>query len=84
MKYGISFKIDVTKIDKKKIYEGKKGKYITVSSFVDVDMQDNYGNNGFIKQDGDKGEDMPIIGNAKVFWSDNSKPEPVPDDNIAF
>ncbi len=83
MKYGISFKIDVTKIDKKKIYEGKKGKYITVSSFVDVDMQDNYGNNGLIKQDGEKGEDMPIIGNAKVFWSDN-KTEPVPDDNIAF
>ena len=84
MKYGISFKIDVTKLDKKKIYEGKKGKYITVSSFVDVDMQDKYGNNGLIKQDGEKGEDMPIIGNAKVFWSDTSKSEPVPDDNIAF
>ena len=69
-KYGIELKIDVTKIDKSRLYEGKKGKYLTMTVFVDVENQDQFGNNGMITHKKNKDEgDAPILGNAKVFWS---------------
>ena len=69
-KYGIELKIDVTKIDKSRLYEGKKGKYLTMTVFVDVENQDQHGNNGMITHKKKEGEDKaPILGNAKVFWS---------------
>lgn len=69
-KYGIELKIDVTKIDKSRLYEGKKGKYLTMTVFVDVENDDEYGNNGMITHKKLEGEDKaPILGNAKVFWS---------------
>jgi len=70
MKYGISLKIDVSKIDKKHLFSGQKGTYLDAVVFVDVDNKDQYENNGMIKQDGkdlDKAT-SPILGNAKVFW----------------
>ncbi len=72
MKVGIELRIDVTKIDKARIYEGQKGKYLTMTAFVDLDTQDQYGNNGMIthkKEEGEQGN-TPILGNTKVFWSD--------------
>ena len=72
MKYGIEFKIDVTKIEKARLFEGKKGKYLTMTAFVDIDNQDQYGNNGMVTHAKEKGEERaPILGNAKVFWSDS-------------
>ena len=69
-KYGIELKIDVKKIDKSRLYEGKKGKYLTMTVFVDVENDDEYGNNGMITHKKLEGEDKaPILGNAKVFWS---------------
>ena len=90
MTIGIEIKIDVTKIDKARIYQGKKGKYITLTSFVNPDDEDQYGNNGFItharNKDEDKSVKLPILGNVRVFWKDeqqdhNKQSEYQPTDN---
>ena len=72
-KVGISLKIDVSKIDKNRIFVGQKGKYIDLTAFVDLDELDQYGNSGMITQDVTKeeknaGTKGPILGNSKVFW----------------
>jgi len=80
MKIGIELRIDVTKIDKARIYEGQKGKYLTMTAFVDLDQQDQYGNNGMIthkKEEGEQGQ-TPILGNTKVFWSDQPQQQSAP------
>ena len=76
MKLGVSIKLDVTKIDKSRIFEGKKGKYIDLTTFIDLENRDEYGNNGFISQSVTKEErqnnvQTPILGNAKVFYRDD-------------
>lgn len=63
-------KIDVTKIDKTALFEGKKGKYLDITLFENRDGTDQYGNDGFIVQEiskerRDKGEKGPILGNWK-------------------
>lgn len=72
MKIGVEVSIDVTKIEKARLFQGKKGKYLTMTTFIDVDQVDQYGNNGFIahKKDQDEQNNAPILGNVKVFWSD--------------
>jgi hypothetical protein len=72
-KYGVRLKIDVTKILKQHIFEGKQGKYVDATVFIDVDNKDKFDNNGMITQswkDQQKGEG-PILGNAQVFWRDD-------------
>ena len=71
-KIGVGLNIDVTKIEKARLVEGKKGTYLDMTAFIDLDEQDQYGNNGMIvhaKQKGEEGQ-TPILGNAKIFWSD--------------
>ena len=72
MKIGVEVSIDVTKIEKARLYQGKKGKYLTMTTFIDVEQTDQYGNNGFIahKKEQDEQNNAPILGNVKVFWSD--------------
>ena len=71
-KVGVELRIDVTKIDKARIFTGKKGKYLTMTAFIDLDTQDQYGNNGMITHAKLEGEDKaPILGNSKVFWRDD-------------
>lgn len=73
MKVGIELKIDVTKIDKARLYKGNKGTYLTVTSFVDLDQADQYNNNGMVTHKKQEGEERaPILGNAKVFWRDET------------
>ena len=77
MKIGINLNIDVTKLDKSKLYQGKKGKYASLTVFVDTVEADQFGNHGgiFEKQDKDDQSDKNFVGNARVFWeSDNSNP----------
>ena len=77
-KVGINFKIDVTKIDKDKLFVGKNGaKYLDMTVFVNLDEEDQYGNNGMItqakkKDDTEKGA---ILGNCKIFWRDQQQPQ---------
>jgi len=75
-KIGVSLKIDVTKIDKARLFDGKKGKYLDATVFIDLDNKGEYGDNGMITQDVSKqekeaGERGAILGNATIFWSDS-------------
>ncbi len=77
-KIGVSLKIDVTKIDKARLFEGKKGKYLDATVFIDMDNQGEYGDNGMITQDVSKDEKAQgvkgnILGNCKVFWRDDGQ-----------
>jgi len=74
MKVGVELNIDVTKIDKERLYQGKKGKYLTMTTFIDIDNKDQYENNGMITHKKNEGEERaPILGNCKVFWSDSGQ-----------
>ena len=71
-KYGVEIQIDVTKIEKARLYKGSKGTYLTMTTFIDVDNKDQYNNNGMVTHKKNEGEQQaPILGNVKVFWSDN-------------
>jgi len=77
MKIGISVKIDVTKIDKARLYKGEKGTYLDLTTFIDLDNPGQYGDHGFISQSVSKeergqGVQTPILGNVKVFYRDDS------------
>lgn len=72
MKIGVSLKIDVSKIDKARLYKGEKGTYLNATAFIEVDEKDQYGNSGMITQDVSKEEREQnvrgeILGNSKVF-----------------
>ena len=82
MKLGISLKVDVTKIEKARLFHGKNGaKYLDLTTFVDLDNPGQYGDHGFIsqnvsKQERDNGVKGPIVGNTKVFYNDSqSQPQ---------
>lgn len=75
MKIGINVSIDVTKIDKSKLFSGKKGTYLDLTTFIDTDNKDQYDNNGFIaqsvtKDEREQGVKGAILGNCKVFYQD--------------
>ena len=73
-KIGISIKIDVTKIDKSRLFAAQSGtKYIDLTMFLDPDNEGQYGDHGFITQSTTKEEreqqvQMPILGNGKIFY----------------
>ncbi len=80
MKVGINVKIDVTKIDKSRLYKGAKGTYLDLSTYIDTENKDQYDNNGFIsqsttKEERDAGVKTPILGNVKVYYTDDSAPQ---------
>lgn len=73
MKIGVSLKIDVTKIDKNRLFKGEKGTYLDATAFIDLEGFDQYGYSGMITQDvtkeeKDAGTKGAILGNSKVFW----------------
>lgn len=83
MKIGVNLKIDVTKIDKEKLFRGEKGTYLDSTVFIDIDNKGEWGDNGMITQDLTKAErdagvktGGAILGNATVFWSDGNKQAP--------
>ena len=76
-KVGVSIKLDVTKIDKQRLFSGQKGTYLDATVFIDIDELDQYGNSGMITQDVSKEEKQNgvkgnILGNVKLFWKDES------------
>ncbi len=65
-----SISINVSKIDKAAIYQGKTGKHLGLTLFDNREGPDQYGNDGFVVQDLGKdrrlaGEKGPILGNWK-------------------
>jgi len=74
-KIGVSLKIDVSKIDKNRLFKGQKGVYLDATVFIDTNELDQYGNSGMItqnvtKEEKDQGVKGAILGNCKVFWND--------------
>ena len=66
----ITVKIDVTKVDKSKLYKGQKGTYLDV--VLIETPNDTYGNDymavqGVNKLDRQKGIKGAILGNAKIL-----------------
>ena len=73
MKIGISVKIDVTKIDKARLFKREKGTYLDLTTFIDTEQADKFENHGFIsqsvsKEERDEGIQTPILGNCRVFY----------------
>jgi len=83
-KIGINISIDVTKIDKSRLFQGKKGTYLSLTTFIDSESPDQYDNHGFISQSTEKeereaGVQTPILGNCKVFYNaENARQNGVP------
>lgn len=85
-KIGVSFSVDVTKIDKARIINGKKGKYVDMQAFIDLDEQGQYGDNGMVvqavsKEERQAGVKGPILGNVKVFYRDDQPQQQPPQQN---
>ncbi len=85
MKYGISIKIDVTKIDKARLFHAKESgaKYLDLTTFIDTDVEGKFGDHGFITQQPTKEEreaktQLPILGNTTVFWTGESEQQSAP------
>ena len=84
MKYGVNLKIDVSKIEKGRLFKGAKGTYLDAQVFIDVDNVGEFGDNGMIvqqitKEERENGVKGQILGNATVFWkgqSDNNQAKP--------
>jgi hypothetical protein len=74
----LRLKIDVTKIDKARLFKGEKGTYLDCTLLYN-EATDQYGNNGMItqdvsKEDRDAGNKGAILGNAKEFKQQVSAP----------
>jgi hypothetical protein len=71
----------VSKIEKARLFKGAKGTYLDLTTFVDLDNQDKYENNGFVSQSVSKEErdakvQTPILGNVKVFYREDAPADP--------
>jgi len=81
----INLSINLSKIDKSKIIEGKKGKYVNITVGGNREGEDQYGNTHYAFQSQSKEEreakaDKNYLGNGKEFVFDNDKKEDVSDD----
>jgi len=81
MKVGVRIKLNVSQIDKARLFKGNKGVYLDATVFIDVDQKDQYDNNGMITQDitkeeKEQGVQGNILGNVQVFWSDANQQAP--------
>ena len=80
----INFSIDLTKIPKDKIIDGKKGKYLPITLTLNDEL-DNFGNNGPVivaqsKDERDAKEAKVYLGNAQVAWTNGQNVDVAPRD----
>jgi hypothetical protein len=88
----IKLSINVTKIDKSHLIEGKAGKYLELILNENRNGPDQYGNDGFVTQGVSKaareaGQRGPIVGNyrtvgAKQKQAAPANPQPIPFDKL--
>ena len=69
----LSLKIDVSKIDKSKLFQGQKGTYLDLTISLNDEL-DNYGNDvtawqGQTEEERKNKANRNFLGNGKVFWS---------------
>jgi hypothetical protein len=86
----VGLSIDVDKINKDKLYKGKKGTYLKLTIALN-DQEDNYGNTVSCweeqSEEERKNKDKKnYLGNGKVVWSDDSQPAKAEssDDDLPF
>ena len=80
---GVRVRLDVSKIDKARLFRGQKGVYLDCTAFIDLDQQGQYGDNGMVTQDVTKeereqGVKGPILGNVTVFYRDDQGGQQAP------
>ena len=73
-------KINLSKIDKSKLFTGEKGIWMDVTIWLN-DTPDKYGNDMSIEQSVDKGDDKIFIGSGKYYVPKESKP--ATDDDVS-
>ena len=81
----IKTSIDLTKIPKDKIYQGKKGKYLPITITLNNDL-DQFGNQGPVvveqtKEERDAKAPKTYLGNVKIVWTDGNNVDTAPRDN---
>ena len=86
-KKTISLKIDVSKIDKKRLYQGEKGTYLDAVLLFDT-QEDKFGNHGMIvesvtKEEREQKVKGTILGNAKILWEESDTNTPPKEDKGA-
>jgi hypothetical protein len=86
----ISIKLDVTKINKAKLFKGEKGTYLDLTLMDNKNGVDKWGNSGFVvqslsKEERERGEKADILGNWKHIGKAAPKQqEPVADSGDSF
>jgi hypothetical protein len=81
----IATSIDLTKIPKDKIYEGKKGKYLPITVTIN-DEVDQFGNQGPVvvsqsKEEREAKAEKVYLGNVKVVWTNGDNVDVAPREN---
>lgn len=85
MKKVIQIKLNLSKIDKDRLFKGEKGVYLNATLFLNEEA-DQYGDHGMIVQSSTKeeregGYESPILGNCKV--SEKQSPQPLTQDDMS-
>ena len=80
----IATSIDLTKIPKDKIINGKKGKYIPITVTLNDEL-DQFGNNGPVvvqqtKEEREAKTEKVYLGNVKVVWTNDQNVGVAPKD----
>jgi hypothetical protein len=76
----IKVKLDVTKVEKARLFQGKNGaKYLDITLLENKNGTDQYGNNFMVVQDVSKqereaGVKGPILGNGKIMGQSQTPP----------
>jgi hypothetical protein len=74
--------IDLNKIPKDKIYQGKKGKYLPITITINDELG-NYGDSGPIiveqtKEEREAKVDKVYLGNVKIVWTNGTNVDAAP------
>ena len=83
----IATSIDLTKIPKDKIINGKKGKYLPITITLNDEL-DQFGNNGPVvvqqsKEEREAKTEKTYLGNVKVVWTNGDNVAVAPKDGQA-
>ncbi len=78
--------INLSKIPKEEIIDGKKGKYIPITVTINDDI-DQFGQQGSVtvrqsKEQRENKEAKVYLGNINVVWTNGQNVEPAPRDNM--
>ena len=82
----IATSIDLTKIPKDKIIDGKKGKYLPITITLNDEL-DQFGNSGPVvvqqtKEEREAKVAKVYLGNVKVVWTNGDNVNVAPKDNV--